>query len=157
MTRRGGTCDIEDRDRPVGADDGERAVAILDVDYGSVEEMCRHALARSNDEVRRLDGGAAAPALTGGTPVRYRCAAPTIAARRGGILGLSARSTGKDALSLDACVRARAPSSVVRSFREGPLCRLSVRPAHEKPYIVFPVGFPAENCAVPDIPKSPAE
>ena len=31
------------------------------------------------------------------------------------------------------------------------------RPAHEKPYILFPVGFPAENCTVPDIPKKPAE
>ncbi|MEK7466446.1 MAG: nitroreductase family protein [Planctomycetota bacterium] len=31
------------------------------------------------------------------------------------------------------------------------------RPSHEKPYILFPVGFPAENCTVPDIPKKAAE
>jgi len=27
------------------------------------------------------------------------------------------------------------------------------RPAHERPYILFPVGYPADDCRVPDIPK----
>lgn len=29
------------------------------------------------------------------------------------------------------------------------------RPAHEKPFLLIPVGYPAEDCTVPDIPKKP--
>lgn len=29
------------------------------------------------------------------------------------------------------------------------------RPANEKPFLLIPVGFPAEGCEVPDIPKKP--
>lgn len=29
------------------------------------------------------------------------------------------------------------------------------RPANERPYILFPVGFPAADCHVPDLPKKP--
>ncbi len=29
------------------------------------------------------------------------------------------------------------------------------RPAHEKPFLLIPVGYPAEVCRVPDIPKKP--
>ncbi len=29
------------------------------------------------------------------------------------------------------------------------------RPAHEKPFLLIPVGYAAEDCAVPDIPKKP--
>ena len=29
------------------------------------------------------------------------------------------------------------------------------RPANEKPYLLIPVGFPADGCMVPDIPKKP--
>ncbi len=29
------------------------------------------------------------------------------------------------------------------------------RPAHEKPFILFPVGYPAEGCRVPDIARKP--
>lgn len=38
----------------------------------------------------------------------------------------------------------------------GFLSKALKRPAHEKPYILFPVGYPAENCAVPDVLKKPA-
>jgi nitroreductase len=38
----------------------------------------------------------------------------------------------------------------------GFLSKALKRPAHEKPYILFPVGYPAEGCTVPDIPKKPA-
>jgi len=31
------------------------------------------------------------------------------------------------------------------------------RPANERPYILFPVGYPAEGCTVPDIPKKPLD
>ncbi len=29
------------------------------------------------------------------------------------------------------------------------------RPTHEKPFLLIPVGYPANNCTVPDIPKKP--
>jgi hypothetical protein len=29
------------------------------------------------------------------------------------------------------------------------------RPSNEKPYLLIPVGFPAVDCTVPDIPKKP--
>lgn len=29
------------------------------------------------------------------------------------------------------------------------------RPAHEKPFLLIPVGYPAEDCHVPDLPKKP--
>ncbi len=38
----------------------------------------------------------------------------------------------------------------------GFLSKALKRPPHEKPYILFPVGYPAQNCTVPDIPKKPA-
>jgi iodotyrosine deiodinase len=38
----------------------------------------------------------------------------------------------------------------------GFLSKVLKRPAHEKPYILFPVGFPAKACTVPDIPKKSA-
>ena len=31
------------------------------------------------------------------------------------------------------------------------------RPANERPYILFPVGYPAEGCTVPDITKKPLD
>jgi hypothetical protein len=31
------------------------------------------------------------------------------------------------------------------------------RPAHERPFILFPVGYPAEHCRVPDIRKKALE
>lgn len=31
------------------------------------------------------------------------------------------------------------------------------RPAHERPYLLIPVGYPAENCVVPDIQRKPLE
>lgn len=31
------------------------------------------------------------------------------------------------------------------------------RPAHERPYILFPVGFPADSCRVPAITRKPLE
>lgn len=35
------------------------------------------------------------------------------------------------------------------------LNRILHRPAHERPYILFPVGYPAEGCTVPRIEKKP--
>ena len=29
------------------------------------------------------------------------------------------------------------------------------RPVNEKPYLLIPVGYPAADCFVPDIPKKP--
>lgn len=37
----------------------------------------------------------------------------------------------------------------------GFLSTLLERPAHEKPYILFPVGFPAQGATVPDIERKP--
>jgi iodotyrosine deiodinase len=37
----------------------------------------------------------------------------------------------------------------------GFLSRVLQRPANEKPYLLLPVGFPAENAEVPDIAKKP--
>lgn len=31
------------------------------------------------------------------------------------------------------------------------------RPAHERPYLLIPVGYPAEGCVVPDIQRKPLE
>jgi len=31
------------------------------------------------------------------------------------------------------------------------------RPKNERPFILFPVGYPAETCRVPDISKKPIE
>lgn len=38
----------------------------------------------------------------------------------------------------------------------GFLSKVLKRPPHEKPYILFPVGYPSKDCAVPDIPKKSA-
>lgn len=38
----------------------------------------------------------------------------------------------------------------------GFLSKLLKRPAWEKPYILFPVGYPAPGCTVPDIARKPA-
>ena len=37
----------------------------------------------------------------------------------------------------------------------GFLRELLGRPANEKPFLLIPVGFPADDCTVPDIPKKP--
>jgi nitroreductase len=37
----------------------------------------------------------------------------------------------------------------------GFLSRILKRPANEKPYLLIPVGYPARNAQVPDIPKKP--
>ncbi|MFQ5502072.1 MAG: nitroreductase family protein, partial [Phycisphaerae bacterium] len=29
------------------------------------------------------------------------------------------------------------------------------RPSNEKPFLLIPVGYPADDCAVPDLPKKP--
>lgn len=31
------------------------------------------------------------------------------------------------------------------------------RPDHEKPFLLIPIGYPAEGCTVPDIPKKPVD
>ncbi|HIG05224.1 MAG TPA: nitroreductase family protein, partial [Planctomycetes bacterium] len=31
------------------------------------------------------------------------------------------------------------------------------RPANERPYLLFPVGYPAERCEVPDIARKPLD
>ena len=33
-------------------------------------------------------------------------------------------------------------------------CRCN-RPVNEKPYLLIPVGYPAKDCTVPDVPKKP--
>jgi hypothetical protein len=37
------------------------------------------------------------------------------------------------------------------------LSRLLERPANEKPFILFPVGYPAPGAEVPDIARKPLE
>ncbi|MEZ4235307.1 MAG: nitroreductase family protein [Myxococcota bacterium] len=37
------------------------------------------------------------------------------------------------------------------------LRELCGRPANEKPYVVLPVGYPAEDCAVPDLQRKPLD
>lgn len=37
------------------------------------------------------------------------------------------------------------------------LAELLGRPAHERPYLLIPVGYPADNCVVPDIQRKPLE
>jgi iodotyrosine deiodinase len=39
----------------------------------------------------------------------------------------------------------------------GFLARILGRPANERPYILFPVGYPAENAVVPDLKRKPLE
>ena len=39
----------------------------------------------------------------------------------------------------------------------GFLSRILQRPANEKPFLLLPVGYPADNAEVPDIPKKPLE
>lgn len=36
------------------------------------------------------------------------------------------------------------------------LSEILKRPEHERPYLLIPVGYPAENCVVPDIQKKPS-
>lgn len=36
------------------------------------------------------------------------------------------------------------------------LAEILERPAHERPFLLIPVGYPAEGCVVPDIRKKPA-
>jgi hypothetical protein len=35
------------------------------------------------------------------------------------------------------------------------LSEILERPEHERPFLLIPVGYPAENCVVPDIQKKP--
>jgi iodotyrosine deiodinase len=35
------------------------------------------------------------------------------------------------------------------------LARLLARPAHERPFILLPVGYPAADCEVPDLARKP--
>ncbi len=37
------------------------------------------------------------------------------------------------------------------------LCRILDRPANERPYLLIPVGYPAEDCRVPDIRRKEVE
>jgi hypothetical protein len=37
------------------------------------------------------------------------------------------------------------------------LSRILRRPAHERPFLLVPVGFPAEDCMVPDIQRKPLD
>ena len=37
------------------------------------------------------------------------------------------------------------------------LSRILRRPSHERPYLLIPVGWPAEDCMVPDIQRKPIE
>jgi iodotyrosine deiodinase len=39
----------------------------------------------------------------------------------------------------------------------GFLSRILGRPAHEKPYLLVPVGYPSANAKVPDIPRKPED
>jgi hypothetical protein len=39
----------------------------------------------------------------------------------------------------------------------GFLSEILRRPAHEKPYILFPVGYPRDDATVPDISRKPLE
>jgi hypothetical protein len=39
----------------------------------------------------------------------------------------------------------------------GFLSKILNRPANEKPYLLLPVGYPAKDAQVPDIPKRPLE
>jgi len=39
----------------------------------------------------------------------------------------------------------------------GFLSRILQRPSNERPYILFPIGFPAESCMVPDIRRKKLE
>ena len=35
------------------------------------------------------------------------------------------------------------------------LQRILERPEHEKPYLLIPVGYPTDGCAVPDLARKP--
>lgn len=37
------------------------------------------------------------------------------------------------------------------------LTRILGRPEHERPFLLIPVGYPAEDCAVPDLERKPVE
>jgi nitroreductase len=37
------------------------------------------------------------------------------------------------------------------------LARILGRPAHERPFLLIPVGWPADGCVVPDIPRKPLD
>jgi len=37
------------------------------------------------------------------------------------------------------------------------LCKILNRPANEKPFLLIPVGYPAEGCEVPDLKRKPLE
>lgn len=39
----------------------------------------------------------------------------------------------------------------------GFLSKLLARPDHERPFLLIPVGYPAENCVVPDITRKPLD
>jgi len=39
----------------------------------------------------------------------------------------------------------------------GFLTEIFERPATERPYILFPVGYPAETCEVPDLERKPLD
>jgi hypothetical protein len=35
------------------------------------------------------------------------------------------------------------------------LREVCARPLNEKPFVLMPVGYPADNCVVPDLPRKP--
>ena len=37
------------------------------------------------------------------------------------------------------------------------LTKLLHRPSHERPYLLIPVGYPAEDCVVPDLQRKPLD
>jgi hypothetical protein len=37
------------------------------------------------------------------------------------------------------------------------LRRILERPANERPFVLIPVGYPAEDCQVPDIERKPLD
>jgi hypothetical protein len=39
----------------------------------------------------------------------------------------------------------------------GFLTEILERPATERPYILFPIGYPAEDCTVPDLVRKPLD
>jgi hypothetical protein len=39
----------------------------------------------------------------------------------------------------------------------GFLARVFGRPPNEKPFVLFPVGYPAPDCVVPDLVRKPLE
>jgi hypothetical protein len=55
---------------------------------------------------------------------------------------------------LEPPVRHRLAQAVPRG-RPRPHRRLLARPAHERPFILLPVGYPAADCEVPDLARKP--